>query len=61
MLALQYDNASEVQLLIDRDLLSQEYVGCHPCVNTSSLKLSLQDITEKFLPSVSHSFLTVDL
>lgn len=61
VLALQYDTDCKVQLLIDRDLLSQEYIGCHPCVNTASLKLTMRDIIEKFLVSISHSPIIVDL
>lgn len=61
VLALQYDPDCKVQLLIDLDLLSWEYIGCHPCVNTASLKLSMKDIMEQFLLSVSHSPIIVDL
>lgn len=55
VLGLQFDKENKVKLIIDRDLLSGEYLGCHPCVNTSSLKIKLSDILEKFLPCVNHT------
>lgn len=61
VLGLMNDKDCRVKLLVDRDLMSNEYVGCHPCVNTSSLKIRIGDLTEKFLPSVKHSAIIVDL
>ncbi|MCR5770724.1 MAG: prolyl-tRNA synthetase associated domain-containing protein [Butyrivibrio sp.] len=54
VMGLMNDKNQEVKLLIDEDLLSSEYFGCHPCVCTSSLKITTTDILEKFLPSVGH-------
>ncbi len=54
VLGLMNDSERQVRLLIDRDVLAGEYVGCHPCVNTSSLKLRLTDVLEKFLPYTGH-------
>jgi Ala-tRNA(Pro) deacylase len=50
-----------VQLLIDEDVLKDEYLGCHPCVCTSSLKLKTRDMIEKFLPATGHTYQTVYL
>lgn len=61
VLGLMNDKDSRVQLLIDKDVLDQEYIGCHPCINTSSLKLRMRDLTEKFLPCVKHDYTVVDL
>lgn len=55
VLGLMNDVGQNVQLLIDKNLLEEEYIGCHPCINTSSLRLSMKDLTEKFLPAVNHS------
>ena len=55
------DTEKRVQLLIDKPILESEFVGCHPCVNTSSLKLKTKEIIEKFLPAVSHEPIIVDL
>jgi len=48
------DRENQVQLLIDSDLLQGEYFGCHPCINTSSLRLKMADLMEKILPAVNH-------
>lgn len=61
VLALMNDPEQRVRLLIDRDVLQQEYIGCHPCINTSSLKIKTSDILEKFLPYVGHVPTIVDL
>lgn len=54
VLGLMNDKEQKVQLLIDEDLLKEEYIGCHPCMNTSSLRLSMKDLVDKFLPAVKH-------
>ncbi|MCM1266557.1 MAG: prolyl-tRNA synthetase associated domain-containing protein [Bacteroidales bacterium] len=61
VMGLMNDKEHRVRLLIDSDLLRDEYVGCHPCVNTSSLKLRTKDILEKFLPYVEHDYTAVEL
>ena len=55
VLGLMNDTENRVQLLIDEDVLKGEFFGCHPCINTSSLRLRMSDLTEKFLPAVHHS------
>ena len=50
VLGLMNDREHRVQLLIDRDVLEGEFFGCHPCVNTSSLRLRTRDLTEVILP-----------
>ena len=47
--------------LIDEDVLNSEFVGCHPCINTSSLRLRTKDLIEKILPAVEHDFIRVKL
>lgn len=54
IMGLMNDTENKVQLVIDEDVLKDEYLGCHPCVNTSSLKLSVKEVLEKFLPAVHH-------
>ncbi|MGN0170635.1 MAG: prolyl-tRNA synthetase associated domain-containing protein [Lachnospiraceae bacterium] len=61
VLGLMNDAENHVQLLIDRDLLAADRFGCHPCINTSSLRLGMQDILEKFLPRIHHDYLVVEL
>ena len=61
IMGLMNDHDHEVQLLIDEDVLKDEYVGCHPCVCTSSLKLRTQDVMERFLPATGHTAKVVHL
>ena len=61
VLGLMNDTDNRVQLLIDEDVVKDEYFGCHPCINTSSLKMKTSDILEKFLPAVHHEPIFVKL
>lgn len=61
VLGLMNDIENRVQLLIDRDLTAQEYIGCHPCINTSSLKFSMTDLLDIILPSLHHDPIFISL
>ena len=61
IMGLMNDRYKQVNLLIDEDVLKEEYIGCHPCVCTSSLKIRTKDVMEKFLPATGHSFRQVIL
>lgn len=61
IMGLMNDKENSVKLLIDEDVLKDEYLGCHPCINTSSLKLKTSEVLQKFLPAVNHTFETVVL
>lgn len=61
ILGLMNDIDNRVQLIIDEDVLKNEYIGCHPCRNTSSLKLKTTDVLNKFLPTIHHSPVVVKL
>ncbi len=61
VMGLMNDKENRVRLLIDEDILDGEFLGCHPCVNTSSLKIRTKDILEKFLPAVHHDYTVVHL
>jgi len=61
IMGLMNDKDKRVSLLIDEDVLEGEYIGCHPCVCTSSLKIKTQDILNKFLPETGHAYRTVHL
>ncbi len=61
VLGLMNDTGNRVRLLIDEDTLAGEFVGCHPCVCTSSLKIAMKDLTDVFLPAVHHEYTVVSL
>ena len=54
ILGLMNDKGGAVRLLVDRDLLNEEYFGCHPCINTSSLRLRTKDLLEVIIPAMGH-------
>ena len=62
VLGLINDTENHVQLLMDKDLVQDEYVGCHPCINTSSLRLKMDDLLHVLLPAMHHEpiFVTVE-
>ena len=61
IMGLANDKKCEVQLLLDREIAESQYVRCHPCINTSTLKIKTSDILVKFLPAVKHLAQVVDL
>ena len=61
IMGLMNDKEKHVKLLIDEDVLEGEFIGCHPCVCTSSLKIRTKDIIEKYLPATGHDYMTVHL
>ena len=61
VLGLMNDTDHRVRLLIDRDVLKTDTIGCHPCINTSSLALRTADLTEILIPAMGHAPTMVDL
>ena len=61
VMGLMNDKENHVRLLVDEDVLKGEYVGCHPCVNTSSLKILSKDVFTVFLKAVHHDMTVVRL
>ena len=59
VMGLMNDKEHRVQLLVDEDVLNSEYIGCHPCINTSSLRIRKEDIFGKFLEYTGHNWITV--
>ena len=61
VLGLMNDRDARVRLLIDRDLLDDAYLCCHPCINTSTLKLRMADAVDVLIPALAHAPTYVDL
>jgi Ala-tRNA(Pro) deacylase len=61
VLGLMNDREKVVRLLVDRELLDEENFGCHPCLNTSSLRFRTADLLDRILPAVGHEPTFVDL
>ena len=54
VLGLMNDKENAVRLVIDRDITASEYFRCHPCMNTTTLKIKTRDLLEKILPALGH-------
>jgi Ala-tRNA(Pro) deacylase len=54
IMGLMNDHGMRVQLLIDAEVLEGEWIGLHPCINTSSLRLRTSDLVDKIIPAMAH-------
>ena len=61
VLSLMNDPEHKVRLVIDSDVLKEEYFGCHPCINTSTLKIKTKDILDVFIPYCGHEPVILDI
>ena len=61
IMGLINDKDNKVQLLVDEDVINSEYLGCHPCINTTSLRLKTKDVFEKLMPMLGREFVIVKL
>ena len=61
-MGLMNDKDKKIRLVIDKDLFTySKFFGCHPCVNTATIKLNLQEFVEKFVPMTGHNYMIVTL
>ncbi len=61
VMGLMNDTEGKVQLVIDEDILKEEFVGCHPCINTSSVRLETKALMEQVIPAMNHTPIIVYL
>lgn len=55
VMGLMNDREKKVRLLIDEAVLEKEYFSCHPCINTSSIRMRTEDLMEKVIPAMDHA------
>ena len=55
------DTEKQVLLVIDKDLLTAEALGFHPCVNTATVRLKMYDVIEKVALATGHDYQVVEL
>lgn len=55
VMGLMFDKENAVKLLMDEDVLKGEYIGFHPCINTSSIRVKTSDLVEKIIPALNHT------
>ena len=60
-MGLLFESAKDVRLIMDSDLLHADSLGCHPCVNTASIRMPMKDFLQVYLPAVHHqpTFVTI--
>lgn len=58
---LMYDTENQVQLVVDQELLREPYFGCHPCINTSTVRMQTSDVFDKLTNALHHTYVTVTL
>ena len=61
VLGLMFDRERKVHLAIDKEVLELEFMGCHPCVNTSTIKVKTTDIKDRFIAYTGHEVAIVEL
>ena len=60
VLALLNDTDNKVELVIDRDVIQQDHIRCHPCVNTSTLKIKTEDFLNKIIPALKKEVMIIE-
>ena len=61
VLGLMNDTENAVQLVLDKPIAESTRIGCHPCINTSTLKLRMADAIDVLIPALAHAPTYVDL
>ena len=61
ILSLMNDKEHRVKLILDKSIAEADRFGCHPCINTSTLNLSMPEMRAKFLPHLGIEPMLVDL
>lgn len=59
--SLVFDKEKKVKLAIDRDVISEEYICCHPCDCTATLKIKTSDVTDILIPSLGVAPIIIDI
>ena len=61
IMGLMNDHSKCLEVLVDGDVLRQEYFACHPCVNTSSIRMKTQDVFDTFLRDLGYQYRVVNI
>lgn len=59
ILGLMNDKENNVKLIIDKEILRDDYIGVHPCINTSTLKIKTEELLHVFLNDVKHDYIVI--
>ena len=61
VVSLMFDKENSIKLLVDEDILKQEYFGFHPMINTSTIKVKTSEVFEKIIPALLHNPILVNI
>ena len=61
IMCLLNDPECKVDLIIDNDVLKGETVRFHPCINTSSIRVSTEDFKNIIIPELKHEPTYIDI
>ena len=61
VMGLMNDTDKRVRLIVDEEILSGQEIGCHPCINTTSMKFKTRDLFDRILPAMQHDYTVVRL
>ena len=50
------DKDKKVILIVDKELMGFEFIGCHPCANTATIRIRMKDLLEKIVPATNHEY-----
>lgn len=60
-LGLINDREHVVNLLLDEEIKNYPVFACHPCINSASVIMKLEDLTSKVIPATGHNYQWVTL
>lgn len=60
IMSLMFDKDKKVFLAADRDVFREEFICCHPCDNTATLKIRTEDVIEKIIPALGRKIIIVE-
>lgn len=61
VLSLMFDKEKRIRLLIEKSVFDEEFFACHPCVNTATVRFSVNDLKQKVLPALGREYTVVEL
>ena len=61
VLSLMFDKEENIELLIEKNVFKEEFFGCHPCVNSATVRFKTEDLKNKVLPALNREYTIVDL
>lgn len=61
IMSLMFDKDKKVFLAADRDVFREEFICCHPCNNTATLKIRTEEVIEKIIPLLGREISFIDV